>query len=556
MLGSKWAKTATLVKAGKVRRSQTPVSEPGGAFPLLGVRLYFLKAFILDCGGVESFRKLTTAEVCDQFIKPRTAESVSICDQLAKRKSLAVRQANWFISHSWQCKFLEVIDAILAFFHGKNLSSDAVIWMDLFSLPQNHQRVIEPEWLNTTLTNSISTIENFLLVSIPWDHPIVLTRAWCLYELYACEASKTSFDIALPAPKIQSFIQSLSDENNTFTSMLTSIDSASSTATLPTDLHTLHETIRTSIGFDTLDRTIRLLLLKWLTKTLDILKDTETHSQTRLRLGQLCESLNETGLAENNYLKSGGTTSLTALAQFYTKLGRHVQAELLWEKCYKALTEDVEVGHADALKCMRELIASVEVQNKWEKVERLLVRLLEVEREALGRGYNGEVETMERLCGALTMNGKFTEAAALMSEVVDRKKRLLGVDDRRTLSSIRELIRLNHKRGEWDQTMSLCADCLERSRRVFREDDLDTLHSLCLLADTHKGAGEFEKAEKQYTECVDRSRRAHGVEHSETLWFVNKLATFYEMQGRYDQADLLLGRKLGGGSFGFVSQMG
>src|SRR4051794_40698906 len=99
-----------------VRSMSMPLPAKPTALPLLGVRLYFIKAFIADCGGLAGLKDLTTAQVCNLHIKSRTSDALSLCDALAKRNSLAVRPANWYIIHSWEDRFLDVIDAVLAFF--------------------------------------------------------------------------------------------------------------------------------------------------------------------------------------------------------------------------------------------------------------------------------------------------------------------------------------------------------------------------------------------------------------------------------------------------------
>ena len=70
-------------------------------FPIFG-------EFYEECGGREALEGLTTKQVCERFIKPKTQDlKSSYCDLLKGKGHKAYREtAQVFLSHAHQCEFL------------------------------------------------------------------------------------------------------------------------------------------------------------------------------------------------------------------------------------------------------------------------------------------------------------------------------------------------------------------------------------------------------------------------------------------------------------------
>jgi hypothetical protein len=76
-------------------------------------------------------------------------------------------------------RFLNVVDAIEQ--HFKN-ETDIVIWFDLFSNNQHGLNDPPPfEWWCHTFLHAIKNIGRTVMILDPWDAPVALTRAWCLW---------------------------------------------------------------------------------------------------------------------------------------------------------------------------------------------------------------------------------------------------------------------------------------------------------------------------------------------------------------------------------------
>lgn len=195
-------------------------------FPKHGVKLWYFQEIIRNvCGGEDNLQDLTTTDVCNKFIMPYTsATKSSLCDLLAVQHPEAVGKADVFISHAWKFKFLDVVNALENHFqHGYN--PDIVLWFDLFSNNQHIGPTLTFDWWCGTFKTAISDLQHVVMVLAPWQDPIPLTRAWCLFELYCAAETKCTFEIALSATEEKNFLDTMvSDAETNVNAMLSCIN--------------------------------------------------------------------------------------------------------------------------------------------------------------------------------------------------------------------------------------------------------------------------------------------------------------------------------------------
>ena len=101
-------------------------------FPKAGVRLkWIIEEFIPSCGGREKLLEMTTGQVCENITKYRTRmEKVSYCQMLkaAGRNDAYADTASVFVSHAFEYKFLDTVDALA--FHLQDEYEEVIIWWD------------------------------------------------------------------------------------------------------------------------------------------------------------------------------------------------------------------------------------------------------------------------------------------------------------------------------------------------------------------------------------------------------------------------------------------
>ena len=127
---------------------------------------------------------LTTAQVCEQFILPRTAQSRCAYYQLflshCSNGRPWIAPATVFVSHAWKYPFVAVAQVLLSFSRELVESGKAqpYFWFDLFTNNQHDSAALPQEWWATTFRKQIGSIGTTLLVLMPWNDPLPLRRAW------------------------------------------------------------------------------------------------------------------------------------------------------------------------------------------------------------------------------------------------------------------------------------------------------------------------------------------------------------------------------------------
>jgi hypothetical protein len=146
-------------------------------FSRVGLKLFQgIQDFYDRCGSKDVLEGLTTAQVCDFFVKPITENCQnSFCGMLEAQNLPAVGKATVFISHVWKYLFLDVIHALEYHFRDQ---PDIVIWIDLFSSNQHQAVDVDFSWWCTTFKSALKEIGHTVMVLAPWRDPILLTRAW------------------------------------------------------------------------------------------------------------------------------------------------------------------------------------------------------------------------------------------------------------------------------------------------------------------------------------------------------------------------------------------
>lgn len=92
---------------------------------------------------------------------------------------LAVGEACIFVSHAQKCSFRKLIAALeLHCKHHRRALESTYFWIDVFCIRQNAV-AHEVRWIGPALGH----IGSVVVVLDPWDKPVCLTRAWCLFEV-------------------------------------------------------------------------------------------------------------------------------------------------------------------------------------------------------------------------------------------------------------------------------------------------------------------------------------------------------------------------------------
>ncbi|KAJ3031081.1 Kinesin light chain 3 [Rhizophlyctis rosea] len=184
----------------------------------------------------------------------------------------------------------------------------------------------------------------------PWNNPITLTRAWCVFEMYASVHTKSRFDIALAPVELKHIRLALRKDPRIFQKTLETIRSEDSCATKEEDLGAIRQSIRDTVGFGVLDNLIRSLLVKWIVNR-ELLTDMEEAAVFYQQIGdyEVAEKIHLECLAKKE--SPPGRDDLDTLilkerlAEVHCAQKRYAKAESLVWDCFKG--RDKLVGRDD-----------------------------------------------------------------------------------------------------------------------------------------------------------------------------------------------------------------
>jgi len=162
-------------------------------FHELGITMSVIDQFIEDCGGEGVLSKLTTREVCEEYLKPLMHQRVpgkggsyayyTYKNQKQKCTS-TVRDAEVYVVHAWDSIFLDVVDTMRNYIAPLEARDITTFWFDMLCINQCHEHKYSVAWFETSFVNGLSNVNRVLVAMVPWQRPLVFERAWCLWELF------------------------------------------------------------------------------------------------------------------------------------------------------------------------------------------------------------------------------------------------------------------------------------------------------------------------------------------------------------------------------------
>jgi tetratricopeptide (TPR) repeat protein len=481
-------------------------------FPKLGLKLSYFEEFVKQCGGKDSFRDLTTNGVCKQFVLPMTLHAEnSLCSVLSAQGDPAVAIASVFISHSWKCLFLDILDALLHQFHDQ---PDIVVWFDLFSNNQ-HSTWIRPfEWWCGTFRSAIAEFGHVVMVMAPWSDPIPLTRAWCLFELYCiADTPNGKFEVAMSRSEQAKFLDSVSEDPEAeLNNMLAAIDCERSECNKPADRDAIFAVVREVIGFMNINKIVFEQLRNWMISVTEAAVQAEP--------------------VENRKILFEHT-----LAQIYRHQGMYDKAEPLFASCVEQRTQSLGDMHPDTLTSTECLALLYSAQGKYLQAEPLFLSCLARRAHVFGEMHPSTLSLVNDLGLLYTNQGKYDAAETLCISCLEKRKVLLGEDHPDTLRSTNNLALLYTNQGKYTAAEPLHVLCLKKRTATLGDHHLDTLRSMNNLALLYNNQRLYDRAEPLFLSCLALSSAVLGENHPDTLRAVNNVAVLYFHQELYDKAE-------------------
>ena len=198
--------------------------------------------------------------------------SMSWCDLLCTDPTKAdwVAQATVFFSHAWSLKFREVVSALQQLASQRPDDAEQIyFWFDVCCVNQHVSHIVPPEWWSTTFQSAISAIGNTVMMLSPWDQPVVLTRSWCLWELFCTAAAEgTRFSMCLCPSQLAALELALKSNPSAVLNAISRIDVQNAQAGQETDRAAILRAVEsTPNGVEGINQLAMQEVRKWLLQT-------------------------------------------------------------------------------------------------------------------------------------------------------------------------------------------------------------------------------------------------------------------------------------------------
>ena len=219
-------------------------------------------------GGPVDVSKGTSYHILEHIVKPRTTGVICTRDQKpgavyvdmldAKSKG----QATCMLSYAWRYP-LSLVGAALndwSLAEGAD-TADTFVWIDVLCWNQ-HGRIGDPvgQWMSR-----VEKVGHQLTMLHPWDAPVYVTRAWCIFELWFAIKKDCAVTTILAPEDAKAYRAAINSSGfGVIDTVLANIDAESARAYNADDLADIRKKVNSREGgFESLSNTIRTHLSDW-----------------------------------------------------------------------------------------------------------------------------------------------------------------------------------------------------------------------------------------------------------------------------------------------------
>lgn len=310
-----------------------------------------------------------------------------------------------FVSHAWKGSFISLRNSIAEHCQSSADSKDKspvpsqvpAFFLDIFVVNQH-----TPPWKETpvvgmdyALKQPIELSLKTLLVMSPFEDPVPLKRAWCIYEICNTKRLGASLDITMPAHEHKRFVEALTRGEFDFNDWITNIDIEKAGAYDPSDKEMIMDLVSKSPGSASgLNRTVVMALCEWLS------------TQGYAALEQIPER------------DRGSSELIKNLANVIWRQGKPDEAEPLYAemvKCRRAAFGDVDVRTLDGLHVWGRFQRAA---GRWGEARKVLEEAVRGRVAVLGASHEDSLSSNMELAEVYRAQGDLEKADALIREVI------------------------------------------------------------------------------------------------------------------------------------------
>lgn len=562
----------------------------------LGLHISGFAKFIEDHPKVVS-DGMTTSQINRQIIKLIThGSSKPFIDSYTKLKTKSgrplVAPATVFVSHAWKYQFVDIVMDVLLQHSQKE--PDAYFWFDLFTNDQNSVAFKDFDWFCNTFRNSIKDIGQVLLVLAPWDDPMPVKRAWCLFEIATTiNSDEVKFLANLPHSEIRNIIPAMEKSRDCLIQALSDIQAENAEATSQKDKELIFEVIQKSDGgFEHVNEQVKKILREWyISRICELANDNQNSWALMLRTSEMMGKFGLTDIALKYAFKSLGVARnegipdqqmyqiYNAVAMAYQYVADNSNANEYRKKALDLMLSTVGENHPDVAESYGHTAAMLYNQGDLDKSLEFYHKALKIMINARGPDHQDVAVLYTRVASVYSALNKNDLAIDYSNKAIEIQRVKLGEKHPAMASAyitistayqsmgmkFEEALEytkkaLDIRKSTYGEQHTLTANCYTRMADIFAEQgdaakaheyyqralaiktslygkshpDLDGLH--CSLANIYKSNGELDKAMEHYEKSLSLKQAFFGESHPTMPALYNNMAEVYSLRKNEDKA--------------------
>eukprot|EP00042_Codosiga_hollandica_P038700 m.316414 g.316414 ORF g.316414 m.316414 type:complete len:647 (-) comp55462_c0_seq8:919-2859(-) len=550
-------------------RKQAPPPPPRTSGPELegfdmrdGVSGTFLRRFRNEILQQEQLMD-TTSDIKRSTILPHTSDRLCTYVDLyrGQRDSegrLLVGAPTVFVSHAWAYKIVDSLDAMIEYdeFH-----PNSYFWFDLFANNHHPSKAAKmtQDWLKTTFRDAISRIGTLILIVCPWDSPIPITRAWCLWEIMsAITQSNVKFRVRMPRSIINEFVAGFLSDPDRVMAALSSVQAEKADAKEPRDLEMIFEAIRSSCGFLEMNKRINDQLRTWYLQTAVVAakditaaqaSDGEQLAQVSACVGFILADFGEyeKALLHFNTCLSIRQASAEAdpvdIATLYNNIGlMHKRMDDL-DQALEYLQKSLEIrlqifgeDHPETATSFNNIGQVYDSKEDFSKALENLTRALTIQVHVFGHDHADVATSYNNVGQVYDSIGNFDQALDHLNKCLAIRLKTIGENHPDTAVSYSNIGGVYSSRKQYDQALEYYHRCLAIEITTVGENHPDTAISYGNIAVVYDHKQDFHKALEYYEKCLTAQLNTLGESHTDTVSTYGNIGMVHESLGDYPRA--------------------
>jgi tetratricopeptide (TPR) repeat protein len=552
-------------------------AQSGPAFPNLGITLDGMDCFLATHGAAIG-EDATTSDVCHTVLKVLTTPRGWICEatvtdpqkgwyrhryvhaesgaayecapagtcsylqlmQRAPETAAFVGAPTVFLSHAWSYKFRDVIGALRSYVAGLPAGApNPFFWFDCLSIDEHATQTLPQEWWSTTFQDAIRGIGRTLMVLAPWNDPVPLRRAWCLWELFSTHAVGAHFDVCLGPAERRAFEEALLEDSGVVFGAFAHIDVKNAEAGSAADQAMILGAVDRAGGCTVFNGLAFEQMRKWMKNEVDhiILARSADgilvqNKHTLVEVGKLVDLL--TALDARDEAKRVcdavvmGLTSLLGEAHEQVLAARVQQAQLLYQ------SGELHAAREAYTKVIAESTgASSEMHlNTYKAKAGLGLVIKELLQIIFAADFGGPTASHDDESISLKREAQQLLEAAIRG-ISDMGDAADAIELFKMRANLAELHRLTHN---YDDATTMYNSLLEESKRLHGPSHVKTFMVMANMAELYRDSGDCIKA-AEAIECSARGFTEQlGPTDTRTLQVKGNWAGLLAQCGNYQKA--------------------